>query len=237
MATSAEKLDGIAFLAELSPESRASLAQRCRFRRFAAGDQVLDRESQSRDVFFVVSGRVDIVNYASTGREIAYASVSAGGYFGELSAIDGGPRSASAVAGTACEVASLAPDLFRQLLERHPQLMMQIVERLTRIIRECDDRIMDLSTQGAVQRVCSHLIHLAEPDPITSGSWVIYPMPTQSVIASRVSTTRETVARVLSQLTSDGLVRRKGKSLYLPDREALQKYIEHMGVSRTQDAR
>ncbi|MFP5468860.1 MAG: helix-turn-helix domain-containing protein, partial [Alphaproteobacteria bacterium] len=71
-------------------------------------------------------------------------------------------------------------------------------------------------------------------DPVRPGSWMIYPSPTQSVIAAKASTTRETVARVMSQLSSAGIIERKTKTLYVRDRERLNLLIEH--VSSVDDA-
>ena len=51
---------------------------------------------------------------------------------------------------------------------------------------------------------------------------MIYPCPAQREIAARASTTRETVARVFTQLLDSNQIRRKGRSLYLHDRKALE---------------
>lgn len=205
----------------LPEEEIATLERRCTWRRFKNGEQVLDRNSDSRDVMFVVEGQVQIVNYSTSGREIAYATVRQGGYFGELAAIDGLPRSASAVAQGTCVLAQIAPHVFMDFVISRPEASMALMHRLAKIIRTCDERIMDLSTLGAVQRVYLELLRLAEADPVTPDAWVIYPLPTQSNIAARASTTRETVARVISQLSQEGLVKKKGKSLYIWDRDAL----------------
>jgi len=124
-----------------------------RWRNVKAGEQILDRASDNRDVFLVVEGSVRIVNFSRSGREVAYAAVTAGGYFGELAAIDGEPRSATVVAIQKSVVATLSPSLFQDLLSKHPSMMMTVVRRLAKIVRTCYDRIMDLSTLGAVQRV------------------------------------------------------------------------------------
>ncbi|MCW5729725.1 MAG: Crp/Fnr family transcriptional regulator [Alphaproteobacteria bacterium] len=232
MATTLEgRLDSIELLKSLSPADMRQLEKQAVWRRYAAGEQVLDRSSMSRDVFFVVQGRVNVVNYSLGGREIAYASVGAGGFFGELSAIDGEPRSASVVAAERCLVATVTPEIFNDVLLKNPQIMHLVLSRLVRIIRTSNERIMDLSTLGAVQRVHLELLRMAEPDPLQPNSWLIYPMPTQSQIAGRASTTRETVARVISQLQSSGIVRRKDKSLYIKDRARLEAVAARLGPS------
>jgi len=229
------RLDGVKLLACLSNADRQDLEKRCHWREYKSGEQVLDRNSGSRDVYFVTAGRCEIVNFSLTGREIAFATIAEGGYFGELSAIDGEPRSASVVAAGPCVVASLAPVDFLGLLERHSQAALMVLGGLARVIRICDDRIMDLSTLGAVQRVYVELLRRAKPDPVVENSWIIYPKPTQVEIAARASTTRETVARVMSQLTQSGLLARKGKTLYVRDRERLETLVERLATPNADD--
>ena len=110
------RLDGVELLEGIDSGELRRLEQRCVWRRYASGEQILDRNSSSRDVFFVAQGRVQVVNFSLTGREVAYASVPAGGFFGELSAIDGEPRSASVVAAERCLLAALAPEVFTEVL-------------------------------------------------------------------------------------------------------------------------
>ena len=229
-----QTLDNIELFRELPPTERAEIANKCSWRVFRAGEQILERSTTSRDVFFVVEGSVNIVNFGVSGREVAYASIEEGHYFGELSAIDGRPRSANVIARSKCMVASLSPESFEDVLMKNPAIMMSVLQRLARIIRINDDRILDLSTMGAVQRVCQELLRMAEPDPVSPNSWLIYPMPTQSVIASRVSTTRETVARVLGQLSQEELVLKKGKNLYLKDRAGIEEYIRTLAIAQGQ---
>lgn len=232
-----QNLDKIELLSELSPQERMDIAAKCVWRTYGANEQILERSTDSRDMYFVVQGSVNIVNYGVSGREVTYATVGEGQYFGELSAIDGRARSANVVASARCLLASLSPELFRDLLMQNPKIMMSVLQRLARIIRINDDRILDLSTLGAVQRVCQELLRMAEPDPVTPNSWLIYPMPTQSVIASRVSTTRETVARVLGQLGHEGMVLKKGKTLYLKDKGAIEDYIKTLAMTPSQSNR
>lgn len=224
----AQALAHIELSKDLSAEKIRALEQRVRWRRYAAGEQILDRNSDNRDMFLVVDGQVQIVNFSLAGREIAYAAGGAGGFFGELSAIDDEPRSASVVAAESCTLAAVSPEVFRSLLLDDGRIATGVLRRLARIIRICDDRIMDLSTLGAVQRVYLELIRLAAPDIVAPENWVIRPMRTHGSIASLASTTRETVARVLSQLTSAGIVERKGKTLYIRDHSRLKKLAERL---------
>ena len=216
------RLGNIRLLASLPAAELAALEQRCRWRRYHAGEQILDRDSATRDVLFISQGRIRVVNYAASGREIAFAVVEAGGHVGELSAIDGEGRSAAVVAVTDCLVGSLSAEAFNALLERHAVVAVALLRHLSRIIRIGDERIAELSVLGAVPRVYRELLRLARPDPVDPNAWRIAELPTQQDIASRVGATRETVARALGQILSAGVVQRRGRILLIRDREMLE---------------
>lgn len=57
-------LDGIRMLEGLSAEALGTLEKACAWRRYVDHEQIIDRQSDSTDVFFVVEGRVRIVNYS-----------------------------------------------------------------------------------------------------------------------------------------------------------------------------
>ena len=216
------RLGEIRLLASLPAAELIEIERRCRWRRYHAGEQILDRDSETRDVLFISEGRIRVVNYAASGREIAFAVVEAGGHVGELSAIDGQGRSATVVAVTDCLIGSLSAEAFGALLERHAAVAVALLRHLSRIIRTGDERIAELSVLGAVPRVYRELLRLAEPDPSDAKAWRIADLPTQQDIASRVGATRETVARALGQILTAGVVQRRGRTLLIRDREMLE---------------
>jgi len=226
-----QTLAGSRLLETVDRAAVARLELQCTWRMARDGEAVVTRDSDSRDVFFVVKGRCRIVNFSPSGREVAYAVAGPGDYFGEMAAIDGLPRSATVVALEDCILASITPQVFRELVEQNPRMSFVIMEKLVRIVRTSDDRIMDLATLSAYQRVYSEILKLMKPDPVRQGSWLVYPLPTQAQIASQASTTRETVARVLSQLAHDGIAERKSKTLYVRQVERLKQLCEKMPAS------
>lgn len=222
-----DDLDAIRLLTPLSPAHRSAIAARCAWRRFRAGEVVLSREADDRDVLFLVSGRLRVVNYAASGREIAYAVVEAGAHVGELAALDGGPRSASVEAIDACLIACLPSGPFHELLLAHPQLAVAMLKNLARIIRRTDERIAELSVLSAMQRIYRELHRLARPQP--GGAAAISPLPTQEQLAAMVGATRETVARALGQLAKHGIVRRRGRELLILKPDQLEVLSEPDG--------
>ena len=215
------RLRGIGLLQSLSDAELGALEQRCRWRRVRAGQQILDRSNDARDVFFVVEGSVRAVDFSPSGREVVYAVIGAGGHFGELSAIDGLGRSASVIAIEDCLLAALTPTQFESLILSQREVAMELLRGLVRIIRTTDERLTEVSTLGTMARVCRELLRLARADERT-GDWLIAPLPTQKELAGRAGTTRETVARTLSQLARENIVQRTGRALRILDRAALE---------------
>lgn len=226
MQTEAERsLAGITLFGGLDEAARRRLESRCHWRHCRPGETVLERGSESQEVLFIVRGAVNIVNFSLSGREVAYATLGAGESFGELAAIDGQPRSASVVATEKTFLAVLPSAEFLNLLQERAEVTFRVLQNLTTMVRSGDIRIMELSTLAATQRVYAEILRMARPDTAVPDLWVIHPLPPLREIASRVSTTRETVARALGQLYPTGLVRRKGKSLYIMDRPKFEEKL------------
>jgi len=221
--------DGITLLASLSPLERAELLRKCVLKRYATGEHIIDGQSDSRDVYFVVEGTVRVVNYSLSGREVALDDIPAGNFFGELSALDGAPRSAFVIAqGAPAVTAAMPPEVFLDLLSKHPPVSMEIMRRLTCMIRQANDRIMDLSVLGANNRVHAELLRQCWQFTRDGHSAEIKPIPVHSDIASRVSTTRETVARVMGDLAKEGIVERRKDVLAVLDMHKLALMVEEV---------
>ena len=218
-------LVGMRLLEGLEERERLKLESHCRWRWYEPGERIFSRGDESREVYFVAEGAVNIVDFSLSGREVAFWSAGAGESFGELAAIDAKPRSASVITHEKTLVAILQAAPFRELLQQRVEITFNVLSRLAEIIRVGDERIMELSSLAATHRVYAELLRMAKPDAAVPGLWVVRPLPPLREIASRVSTTRETVARALSQLYPTDLLRRKGRNLYLMDRDALQEII------------
>jgi CRP-like cAMP-binding protein len=143
-----------------------------------------------------------------------------------LAAIDGGPRSANVVAMADSELAALPASAFVDLMAGHPKLALAVMRHLVALVRKSSERIMDLSVHSAQARVMTELLRMGLASSRDGESGRISPLPTHADIASRVSTTRETVARVVSDLVKGGIVRKKGHDLIIDDLDALSERVQ-----------
>lgn len=211
---------------DCAEDERKRIEGRCRWRKFQAGETIIDRGADTHEVHFLASGQVRVVDHGHSGREVSFETIDAGGIVGELAAIDGGERSASVVAEQPAVTAALDARTFRQILADHPDVGLAMMRRLTRMVRQSSGRIMELSTLGAHNRVHAELLRLARQKAgAEAGTARLYPIPVHGELASRVATTRETVARVMSDLTRRGLLERDGNALVLTDVPALEDLV------------
>jgi CRP/FNR family cyclic AMP-dependent transcriptional regulator len=202
---------------------RQALEQRCSWRWWPAGAMIVARDTISVSVHFVVAGRCRVVSRAPAGRrEVVLDEIGAGGFFGEMAAIDGEPRSAAVIALERTQIAELDGEAFQQFLAAHPLAAVRVMRRLTEVIRQADSIITDISGLNAQARVYADLLRRARTGgglPANVGA--IAPVPRHNDIAACAGTVRETVVRVLSSLARRQLLRRERERLLLTDVAAL----------------
>ena len=224
--TTEHGIAAIPLFANMRDTERRALEAHVHWHNYEAHQQIIDRDSSSRDVFFVVRGMVRVMYYSRTGREVSLEDIGEGGFFGELAAIDGQPRSAIVMALQKSVIASLPPEAFIRAVTENPRVALGLMTRLASMVRHATERIFDLSTLRAQSRVCNELVRLGAANKKDDNTSVVRPIPIHSDIASRVSTTRETVARVLSELARHKILRRDRASLAILDYARLKELAE-----------
>jgi CRP-like cAMP-binding protein len=145
--------------------------------------------------------------------------------FGEISAIDSQPRSLSVVALTEMLVAIMPAYVFRELLREYHQSATAMMLRLTTLVRCLSDRVVEFSTLGVRDRIRVELLRLARKSSPGQNTAVIFPVPTHTEIANRISTHREAVTRELGNLCRAGLLERHKGSLVIRDVDKLSTIV------------
>jgi CRP-like cAMP-binding protein len=215
----------ISLFEDISEKEKQKYEKWLRWKNFDDGEQIIDRSGDNTDIIFVADGAVRVLVYSVSGKEVALDDVEAGGFLGELAAIDRQPRSATVIAVKRTKVGFMSADNFVKLVEEQPKISLRVMKRLSQIIRQSTGRIVDLSTLAANNRVHGEILRLAKAQGYQNNICRISPIPVHSDIASRVSTTRETVARVLGDLSRRNIVVREKNCLVVKDMEALETMV------------
>jgi CRP/FNR family transcriptional regulator, cyclic AMP receptor protein len=124
-----ERLDG---------EERALLAAQLEEETFPAGTNIFRKGEPGNAIYIVASGEVEIFVEDTTGGRIVFETAKSGDFFGELSLLDGDPRSASARAISDARTLKVDRGDLQTLFGRHPAAAMDILAVIGRRLREAD---------------------------------------------------------------------------------------------------
>jgi CRP/FNR family transcriptional regulator, cyclic AMP receptor protein len=215
----------VPILAELSDAALERVAQSCLWRNYKAGEQIVEYQVQSADVFFLLTGKARVIIYSSRGQAVAFTDLIPTAMFGEIACIDRMPRSASVEALEPCLIASLSADAFDTLMRQEPSVAVATLRHMTAAVRRLSERVFEFSTLVVQNRIHAELLRLAGEAGERHGEAVISPAPSLLDIASRISTHREAVSRELSRLTAIGLLRREGGNLRITNVAKLAEFV------------
>jgi CRP-like cAMP-binding protein len=221
----AQSLERIGIFSKLPPEGMARLQKRCAWRRYEPGESIVDHLDASRDVYFITSGDARATLYSVSGTVVTFTDLGPGEMFGEIAAIDGGPRSASIEARTRCIIAAMPAAAFREVLHSEPEVAQALLGRMAGRIRVLTTRIYEFSALAVGNRIQAEILRLATAARREGKSARIDTAPTHAELASRVSTHREAVTRELNRLAKLGVIEQQGRTLVIRDVDRLAQMV------------
>ncbi|MDR2678205.1 MAG: Crp/Fnr family transcriptional regulator [Zoogloeaceae bacterium] len=224
-------LQQIPLLSGLKPQVLATMGQAMSFRTYDKGAYVLHKGGDGAHLVFLLSGRLRVVDLTEDGREIGLSLLSPGDYTGELSIIDGMPRSASVVAMEPSLLAFLPKEKAQELIYTQPLVAERVLKRTVAKIRLASGYQVMLGINNAFQRFYTLIHQMANPGP--GGLAIIENLPTQQEIATMINTSRETVSRALRVLLEQGIVEKDLRRLIVRNPSALRQ----MAISGTTPTR
>jgi CRP/FNR family transcriptional regulator, cyclic AMP receptor protein len=225
MLLGSESLARTLLFSSLDAKDVKALDSRCIWRKVSAGEWVINDQSDGTGVFFVLRGRARVV-IGTLGREIILRDIPEGEYFGELSAIDGRPRSAGILAMTDTVVARMSAEVFREMIHRYPSVCDKVLTTLAAGIRALDNRANEQVNFDVRERLCAELLRLSRT---TEAGIVVSPPPTHAELAARIGTHREAVTKLLNALERDGSISRKRGAIALTNAERLRLVVAKAG--------
>lgn len=217
---SVESLNKIKLFQGLEQSLLSELSQHVRVQTFRKRDFVVEGGSAGEALLMLISGRVQVVAISEEGQESGLNFFEPGDYFGEISLIDGGPRSASIVAMTQSQIAFLPKAKARWLFFNHPVVSERLFNRLCMSVRTASQLRSVLSLSSADARVCSILLGMVRRAPGEEAA--IENLPNQSALAIMANVSRETVSRSIHRLVTIGVLEKGARRLIVQDEEKLR---------------
>src|SRR4029078_1002500 len=158
-----ETLEKIGLLRSLDREARETFEARCQWRHARTKGWLLEHNDIGTDIYFLASGVVRVLITPSPDREIILGDIEAGGYFGEMAAIDGQPRSAGILAIPDATIARMPATVFHEVIHQFPDVSEQLLKQLVARIRTLDQRVNEFSSMHVKNSVYAELLRRSRP--------------------------------------------------------------------------
>lgn len=194
------------------------LARVARAQHFARHEYIFYQDDPGDAAYVIRSGTIAILLATDDGRELVINEIGAGECFGELALLTQAPRSASAVARSACDVIRLPRAEFLRELESQPKLMRQVLQVTAERLRASTERERALAFLDAPARLARVLLEL---DRAASDKGYI--TLSQDELAQHIGVARQTTAKILGQWRRAGWILTGRGKLVVLDRAALRR--------------
>jgi CRP-like cAMP-binding protein len=188
-------------------------------RTYPKGAFVCRQGDAGTSMMLVTSGAVKLVTVSLDGDEVLLATANAGDAFGELAALDGGPRTASAITLEPTTVLSVPGEEVRRAMAAHPTLLESVMSALASLARRATQQRCDLVFHDLPGRVAKALLELGGDDGLAR------PRLHQGELALLTGGTRQSVNQALKAFEGAGWISVDGRSIRIIDRGELQRRV------------
>ena len=194
-------------------------------RRYAPGVTLFHGGDDTGAVLIVRSGQAKVTVLDRDGHEVILGFRGPGELLGELSTVDGAPRSATATALEPMTALGIPGDAFRHLLDHRPALARTLLGVLAARLREADRQRLEFSAYDVPGRLARRLVELAERfgEPADDGVEITLAL-SQGELAGWASCSREAVSKALATLRGLGWIETTRRRIVVRDVDALRRY-------------
>jgi len=214
------ELLGTAFLfAGLPAEQLRHIAGIAVRKQYLKGAAIFHEGDPGIGFYLVASGKVKVFKASFDGKEQILHIFGPGEPFGEVAVFHGWPFPANAEALTDTELFFFPRAEFVALVAATPSLALNMMAVLALRLRRFAAQIESLSLKEVPGRLASHLRYLM--DEQKRRDKVVLDIP-KGQLASLLGTSAETLSRIFSKMTDDGLIRVEGKTILILDPDGLQ---------------
>jgi CRP/FNR family cyclic AMP-dependent transcriptional regulator len=205
----------------------ASLFSEAPVVRLKAGDILFEAGDSGDGCYRVDTGLLKVILQSPRGEARILSLAAPGVVIGDISMIDGLPRSASIIAVSNSELRFVSRTVFKECVDRRPDFYRYFTALLAARLREADETIATLAFLTVKGRVAHALLELGEilGKEMPRGAILIQRMVNQKDLAELAGAARENVNRVLSEWKARGMITRSEDGLIILDKLALEREV------------
>lgn len=215
--------DHIPYFANIDRWSLKRIEEAAHCHTYAPGAAIFSEGEACAGFHVVVDGLVRIYRVSSEGRLHTLNLLRPTATFNEVAAVDGQTNPYNAAAITSVQVMVLNHKTLISLLSNDPRLMGNYIQALAHLNREYIERLEDMTFRTIPSRLAKLFLNeMAYADQLAESPTRL----TQEEIAAILGTTREVVGRALRGLLNAGLLKKRGREVYIADRAGLEQLAE-----------
>ena len=203
----------------LSDEELDKVSGIAAVKRFSRGESIFFEGDEGNGFYMVLEGRVKIFKMSLEGKEQILHIFGPGEPFGEVPVFHGQPFPANATALVGSSLLFFPRRQFVDLVTANPSLALNMLAMLSLRLRRFATQIENLSLKEVPGRLASYLIYLSEEQGTSSRVTLDIP---KGQLASLLGTIPETLSRIFSRMTEEGLIRVDGRTIFIDDFEGLR---------------
>jgi CRP/FNR family cyclic AMP-dependent transcriptional regulator len=193
------------FFREVPPGVIERLASHARLSSEPAGRVLFRKGDEGTGLLAVLSGIVRITVPSGDGKEIVLNMIGPNQIFGEIALLDGGPRTADAVAATKCQLLTLDRRDFLGVLQDYPTFAIRLLALVSVRVRQTSEQVEDMTFADPQTRLAKALLRLADVQGV-AGSDQPRVTITQKDLGWTVGLSRESTNKWLREWEQAGYV-------------------------------
>ena len=213
------------FVTALPGDLSAGLFAKAARRKLAADELLFSAGDDGDGCYRIESGLLKLCILSPDGGERILDVLGPGAIVGELSMIDGAPRSTAVYAVSGAELSYISRAAFLAYAENHPALYRQVATLLAQRVREMNDIAAAWSFLPLEGRTAHALLEMAEAfgEDIGGGRLLIRHKIEQSDFAGMAGIARENISRILNKWMREELISRHAGYYCIEKKEQIEK--------------
>jgi CRP/FNR family cyclic AMP-dependent transcriptional regulator len=193
-------------------------------RRFPRGDALFHQGDDPGMVLIIRVGRIKVSVVTPDGHDVMLGYLQPGTVLGDLAALDGEPRSTTAIAIDAVEALGIPMLAFRTLLDERPGIMRALMLVSAQRLRTADRQRVEFAAYDVLGRVARRIDELAETGTETAEGIEIDAGLSQEDLAAWTAASREAVSKALGAMRTLGWIDTRRRMIVVRDRAALRRH-------------
>jgi CRP-like cAMP-binding protein len=198
-----------------------------RTRRLESGDILFSAGDQAKGFYVLLAGKVKLYKISPDGKEYILRVVGGGQTFAEAAAFSGLAYPVFAESMSQCRLVYFDADDFRNLIQKSPQLALNMIATMALLLQSLNQKIEDLSLREVGARLCRHLLSRARHQQSEAKDGTTLQLETtKSALAASLGTISETLSRTFKKLQNRGILQVEGSSVTLLDCKQLEEIAD-----------